>query len=584
MRIRSSSRPKGSTARCTSTLARRVASGDLALGTEPFFVAPLYAYVLGLLLAVSGGSLLFAKCVQVVLGTAAVGLIAATASRWQGRRAGWAAGALAAATGLFTFHEVVILQAALDPFLAALALFLLARALPEAAACAFAAAGVAFGLFALNRPNALACAAVIALALLLRRRAAPRRWIQAGAFAAGVRAGDRAGDRAQPRRLRRARADLLARRAELLHRQQPRGRRHVPLGSRHHAEHRRPGARRDPAGGAGGGPRADGAARSRATSRARPGPGSATEPGAAREAVPAQARLRLQRGRADAELQLPLLQPRRADAAARPRGRARGCSCRSGSRASCSARSAGTPGFAVWASFVPAYALSVAAFFVSGRYRLPLLVPLCVGGGFAVELLATARRQPRRRLAAAARRAPPWRPRWRSGPSPSTKAATAEREQMALWLLDNGPARRGRAPTWTTHSSPQARTRARPRARGARRRLRAAGPRGRRGQASSRRPIRLDPASASAKSRTWPSSTRRRAASSRPRALLDEALRLRPDYPQALGPAPQRWTSSLEIHHRAEQQPARRRERLARPEQRVGLRVRARCTAARPAC
>src|SRR5687767_14585549 len=75
-------------------LGRRVAGGDLALGSEPFFVAPLYAYVLGVLFAVSGGSLLFAKCVQVALGTLAVGLIAATAGRWHGRRAGWIAGGL----------------------------------------------------------------------------------------------------------------------------------------------------------------------------------------------------------------------------------------------------------------------------------------------------------------------------------------------------------------------------------------------------------------------------------------------------------------------------------------------------------
>jgi tetratricopeptide (TPR) repeat protein len=41
------------------------------------------------------------------------------------------------------------------------------------------------------------------------------------------------------------------------------------------------------------------------------------------------------------------------------------------------------PGYGVWAAFVPVYAVSVAAFFVAGRYRLPLLVPLCVGAGAA---------------------------------------------------------------------------------------------------------------------------------------------------------------------------------------------------------
>ena len=44
-------------------------------------------------------------------------------------------------------------------------------------------------------------------------------------------------------------------------------------------------------------------------------------------------------------------------------------------------------GFWTWASFVPLYGLSVAAFFVSSRYRLPLLIPLCVTSGAAVDAL-----------------------------------------------------------------------------------------------------------------------------------------------------------------------------------------------------
>jgi len=37
--------------------------------------------------------------------------------------------------------------------------------------------------------------------------------------------------------------------------------------------------------------------------------------------------------------------------------------------------------FAVWALFIPVYALSVAIFFVSSRYRLPLLIPMCITSG-----------------------------------------------------------------------------------------------------------------------------------------------------------------------------------------------------------
>ena len=44
-------------------------------------------------------------------------------------------------------------------------------------------------------------------------------------------------------------------------------------------------------------------------------------------------------------------------------------------------------GYVVWASFVPGYAVGVAAFFVAERYRLPLLVPLCIGSGAAIDAL-----------------------------------------------------------------------------------------------------------------------------------------------------------------------------------------------------
>ena len=48
--------------------------------------------------------------------------------------------------------------------------------------------------------------------------------------------------------------------------------------------------------------------------------------------------------------------------------------------------------FLVWASFVPAYAVAVAVFFVAERYRLPLLVPLTVGAGALVDRAVGARR------------------------------------------------------------------------------------------------------------------------------------------------------------------------------------------------
>src|SRR5581483_1202328 len=49
--------------------------------------------------------------------------------------------------------------------------------------------------------------------------------------------------------------------------------------------------------------------------------------------------------------------------------------------------------YAVWCSFVPAYAISVAAFFAADRYRLPLLIPMCVGAGAFADAIVPRRPQ-----------------------------------------------------------------------------------------------------------------------------------------------------------------------------------------------
>lgn len=176
-------------------LAADVARGDVLLrgpGHVPFFVSPLYVYFLAAVHALSAGSLLAAKVVQIILGTAAVGLVWGMTRRLFDDRAALVAGILFALTGVVSFHEILILQAALDPFLTALFLFLLVDALArgrseislkvteaEAAAAGGAlpgsagrgrwlAVGAALGLFALNRPNVLPFAAVVAVGLVAR--------------------------------------------------------------------------------------------------------------------------------------------------------------------------------------------------------------------------------------------------------------------------------------------------------------------------------------------------------------------------------------------------------------------------------
>ena len=155
-------------------LAQRVLAGDLLLGPGLYFVSPLYIYFLAMALAAGGGSLLFAKIAQVALGTAACGLVWLTARAWFGTRAAWIALVLAALTGVFTFYEALILQAALDPFLTALDLWLLTMALQRSSVRWPLLAGAAFALHALNRPNMLLVAAGLALLLFARPRSRGR--------------------------------------------------------------------------------------------------------------------------------------------------------------------------------------------------------------------------------------------------------------------------------------------------------------------------------------------------------------------------------------------------------------------------
>jgi tetratricopeptide (TPR) repeat protein len=155
-----------------SELARQVLQGNVALGPNLYFLSPLYIYFLAFLLLLTD-SFTVIRVVQVVAGTGTVALIFLTARHWFGVRAAWVAAALAGATGLLTFYEVLILQAALDAFLTALALWALTIALQTKRIGWYVAAGAVFGIASLNRPNMLLAAGAVLLAMLLLRRGTP---------------------------------------------------------------------------------------------------------------------------------------------------------------------------------------------------------------------------------------------------------------------------------------------------------------------------------------------------------------------------------------------------------------------------
>ena len=422
-------------------LARQAVDGNPALGPGLYVLPPLYIYFLALLLRLTE-SLLWVRIAQAVLGTVAVALVFRTASLWHGRRAAWFAGALAAFTGIFSFYEVLVLQTAIDPILTALALWLFAAALRQADAShplPAAAAGAAFGLFALNHPQVL-----IAVAGLLLLLIAARRWRTALLATAGVAL---------------ALAPLVVRNYAVAVDLAPassHGGLEFYIGNNPEAD----GTHRT----------ADGitpslvAERDVARKTAEKAIGRAlddsevsahfyglgwkwiaSQPGAALRLF--ARKLALVFNAAHPSLNYSFVYYSRDEhnllrylpvgpwllVPLGVLGLWLGAPAETGQRRA----------FWLWASFVPLYAVSVAVFFVSSRHRLPILVPLCVTAGAVLDILA------RRRSSTAVPAAGEIRGRtaviaalvvaalavfanWRTGVE---EGRTEERTRMALWLI-----------------------------------------------------------------------------------------------------------------------------------------------------
>lgn len=150
--------------------ATAVAQGHL-LGSEAFFRAPLYPYALGALFAVFGPDLLIARLVQLVLGSATAVLTGILGARIFGRRAGLVAGILfACAASPVLFDAELLLEALFVP-LVVVSLLTVEAASRAVSMGRAAIVGVTLGLAAITRPNILL---VVPLALLLVVLAARR--------------------------------------------------------------------------------------------------------------------------------------------------------------------------------------------------------------------------------------------------------------------------------------------------------------------------------------------------------------------------------------------------------------------------
>jgi tetratricopeptide (TPR) repeat protein len=146
--------------------ARQIASGDI-WGSGPFFRAPFYAYFLGLIYAIFGPSLAAAKIIQHVIGAATCSVIFLFADRVFGRKTAIAAGLVSTLNWVFIYHEDELL---LDPLLALFSVAILWQLMSGAekpTAWRFFIAGLWLGLASITRPNYLAILPVILIWLLL---------------------------------------------------------------------------------------------------------------------------------------------------------------------------------------------------------------------------------------------------------------------------------------------------------------------------------------------------------------------------------------------------------------------------------
>jgi tetratricopeptide (TPR) repeat protein len=192
--------------------ARRIAGGEW-FGTEVFYQAPLYPYLLGVIYAVAGRHLLLVRIIQALIGSASCALLALATARLfsrpdrpeLGRRTGIVAGLMLALYAPAIFFDGLLQKSVLDVFFVCLALYLIAdpEKTAESAEIAknktfslrslrsprFFLLGLTMGGLALTRENALVFIVVILAWIVLngeRRTPNAERLKRAGWFLTGL--------------------------------------------------------------------------------------------------------------------------------------------------------------------------------------------------------------------------------------------------------------------------------------------------------------------------------------------------------------------------------------------------------------
>lgn len=165
--------------------AQRIASGDW-LGTEGFYQAPLYPYVLAVWMRVFGESIAAIRALQAILGAIACGLLCIGATRLWGRTVGVVAGLMLALYGPAVFFDGIVQKASLTGFLTCSLFAATTWHLTAPRRIAALAVGTIAGLLSITRENAMIWVVLLAGWLVVRAVRDRSTWKQVIAFALGV--------------------------------------------------------------------------------------------------------------------------------------------------------------------------------------------------------------------------------------------------------------------------------------------------------------------------------------------------------------------------------------------------------------
>jgi 4-amino-4-deoxy-L-arabinose transferase-like glycosyltransferase len=144
-----------------------IAAGDW-LGDGVYYQSPLYAYFLGFVYRFVSTDLFAVRLIQAAIGAGSCVLFYAIAARLFDRRAGLLAGFLAAAYAPLIYYDCMIMKTVLSVFLAALGLLLLLKAVDSNTPGLWLACGLAWGAAALARENYLLIAAAFGIWQIIR--------------------------------------------------------------------------------------------------------------------------------------------------------------------------------------------------------------------------------------------------------------------------------------------------------------------------------------------------------------------------------------------------------------------------------